>query len=146
MNILAWSWFVVVELIMLAAEILGWVILVPFCLRRDWLLDAKSINDARPVDRWRWAPLNWVYGNPEDGVSGSTALVWSPAGAGLVPYMPDAPAWWRAYCWSAWRNSTDNLKYVFSWGRGPYLKTRWFQAGWKLENGRNVPVLSLAKG
>lgn len=139
----AWAWFVVVQLIMLATAVIGWVMLIPFCLRRAWVLDAQSIKDGRPIDRWKWRWL-YPYQNPEDGVSGATALIWSSNG--LVAYMPDAPAWWRAYCWSAWRNSCDNLKYVFAWEAGPLITFQFLGRthciGWKPENGRNVPVLS----
>lgn len=139
----AWLWFALVQLIMLAATVVGWVVLIPFCLGRRWGVDPKpSIKDGlRAIDRWEWEPLNYVYGNPEDGVSG----LWALTSAG--DYMPGAWAPWRAYCWSALRNSCDNLKYVFAWEQGPLLERsilgRNVKLGWQKENGFNVPVLSI---
>jgi hypothetical protein len=119
--VLGWCWFVIVQLISLVAYLAGLVVLLPFCLAHAWTVDQHSIKDGqRPIDRWSFAPLNYVYGNPEDGVSGEHALIWDSAGH-LVPYMPGAPAWWRAYCWSALRNSAGGLKHVFAWEGGPYV-------------------------
>lgn len=136
---LSWCWFVVVQLIMLVALVLGLLILIYPCVKRAWVQSGqRSIKDGRPIDRWRCRPLNWVYGNPEDGVSGQTALVMvNPVIAG--PYLPSADDRWRAYRWSALRNSCDNLKYVFAWRNGPYSER--LRMGWKEENGVRVPVL-----
>lgn len=139
----AWTWFAFVQLVMLLATVCGWLILLPFCLAQAWKYTGRtSIKDKRFVDGWDFIPLNYVYGNPEDGVSGQTALV-----NGNQPYMPDAWAPWRAYCWSAWRNSADNLKYVFAWEQGPLIERsilgRNVKLGWQRENGVKVPVLSI---
>ncbi|MDE2105200.1 MAG: hypothetical protein KGL39_48695 [Patescibacteria group bacterium] len=148
---------------MLTATLLGYVLLIPFCLAQAWKpsqyasIGQKMWITRGPVDRWSWKPLNYVYGNPEDGVSGQTALIWgSGADAGkLVPYMPGANAAWRAYCWSAGRNSAGALKYAFQWrGKLPApFKSGVFSVfgvsftygfGWKLENGSfYVPVASV---
>lgn len=139
----AWLWFALVQLVMLLATVVGWVVLIPFCLGRYWAIDPKpSIKDGlRAIDRWEWEPLNTVYGNPEDGVSG----LWALTSAG--DYMPRAWPPLRAYCWSAWRNSADNLKYVFAWEQGPLIERsilgRNVKLGWQRENGIKVPVLSL---
>jgi hypothetical protein len=142
--------FIAVQAIQLAATVLGWFVLIPFCLGRLWLADQqlRSIKDGRPIDDWDLPWLNFIYGNPEDGVSGQTALVWGPNG--LEAYMPNAWAPWRAYCWSALRNSCDNLKYVFAWAEGPlwtysFKVWRWTirgKLGWQEENGYHVPVFS----
>ena len=149
-KILAWSWFAVVQLITLAATALGWVLLIPFCFAHAWTDCPSTLTPGRTIDCWTWAPLNYVYGNPEDGVSGQHALLWNNTGMAKVPYMPDANPIWRAYCWSAWRNSADSLKYVFAWQNGPFYsctytafgKQHKFRAGWQHENGIKVPVLS----
>jgi hypothetical protein len=146
--LLAWAYFAFTQLISLDFLVLGLVILIPFCLWQGWDRSRFSIKDGRPIDQWTFRPLNFIYDNPEDGVSGQCALVWLD-GTTQGPYMPGAWAPWRAYCWSALRNSTDNLKYAFAWKNGPYasipLFGRTLKAGWKLENGVNVPVLSLKK-
>lgn len=124
-TVMAWVYFLFVQIVSLA--------------------DERSIKDKRAIDRWSWRPLNVLYGNPEDGVSGQYALIW--VNSVLSPYMPHASAAWRAYCWSAWRNSCDNLKYIFAWKAGPFAQWTLFgrqqHIGWKLENGYNVPVISL---
>lgn len=141
---MGWIWFVMVQLISLVATVVGWFVLIPFCLGRLWLLDmqTKSIKDGRFIDTWDSRIIQAIYGNPEDGVSGAQALI-----SGNQPYMPEAWAPWRAYCWSALRNSCDNLKYVFAWKDGPFKQWTLFgrpqHAGWQMENGFNVPVISL---
>jgi hypothetical protein len=164
---MAWLRFAGVQLVMLAATVLGWLLLIPFCLLQAWStqhggLKFVSIKNKRSIDRWIWQPLNYVYGNPEDGVSGQQAVIWKDDLP--FPYMP-LPDWlqrfqeiptrrflawiypaWRAYVWSGWRNSADNLKYVFSCESCP-LKTgtflgRPYKIGWQEENGYKVPVIS----
>ena len=139
MSVLGWLWYVVVQLIMLIAMVIGWGLLIPFCVLQIWVRNAKSIKDGRIIDTWAF-PINAVYGNPEDGVSGQCALIWLN-GTTQGPYMPNAPVWWRAYCWSAWRNSVDGLKYVFAWSSGPQATIWGHKIGWWWENGQKVPVL-----
>ncbi len=131
-----WLWFVVVQVLSLITMVLGWLLLIPFCIARAWKADGK-------IDRWSWEPLNSIYGNPEDGVSGACARIWNSTGC-LLPYMPLAHPAWRAYCWSAWRNSADNLKYVFRRTGGPFYRVEfrgfYFQCGW---NTSGMPVLSV---
>jgi hypothetical protein len=139
---MAWAWFAIVQAVSLCATALGWVLLIPFCLAQAWTADVP--------DRWSFAPLNYVYGNAEDGVSGRRALIWgSGADEGKkVPYMPGAAPAWRAYCWSAWRNSAGNLKRVFAWDAGPFATFKIFgrtvKIGWQQETLGKVPVLSLS--
>lgn len=156
MIVLGWLWYVVVQLIMLVFMVAGWLLLIPFCLSHAWFPSAfGSISDRRVIDKWSWRPLNWVYGNPEDGVSGLQALIWLNSTT-RGPYMPlpgfllqlwqarlfvwlfDA---WRAYCWSGWRNSCGGLKYLFAWQNGPQATIRGHKIGWWPESGKKVPVL-----
>lgn len=137
-----WVRFAGAQVFQIEAAILGWLVLIPFCLTQAWKLGQQSIKDTRVIDVWSWGPLNLVYGNPEDGVSGWSALV-----NGDQKYMPNAWKPWRAYCWSALRNSCDNLKYVFAVPGAPLITFRLFgrtaKIGWQVENGFNVPVFSL---
>lgn len=141
---MGWLWFVIVQLISLVAMVLGWLVLIPFCLGQAWTIStlSGSIKDGRHIDHWNAGWLRYVYDNPEDGVSGQQALVCNTDGQ-LVSYMPHAWAPWRAYCWSAWRNSADNLKYVFKRTGGPFRRWQigdfYLQAGW---NTNGLPVLS----
>lgn len=95
--------------------ILGWFLLIPFCLARAWKPCMSTINPfgraPREIDEWKWTWLNTKYGNYEDSVSGAKALIWgSGADEGkLVPYRPNTWAPLRAWLWSAWRNSTNEL-------------------------------------
>lgn len=141
----AWVRFIGVQLLHTAATLLGFVMLAPACFFLAWdqWPTAKSLKDNRTIDAWQW-PINAVYGNPEDGVSGKYAIV------NGQPYMPNADPRWRAYCWSAARNSADGLKYLTAWPAGTMLFSKYYtlfgrqhhaKGGWQNENGFNVPVL-----
>ena len=140
----AWCWFAVAQLVMLACTVLGWVVLPLPCLLQAWELSpTPSINDGRRIDRWTWGVLNPIWGNPEDGVSGQTALVWLN-GVTQGSYWPTCPsAALRAYVWSAWRNSCDPLKYSLAVTRfgTPSVVVAGRRTGWSVENGRPVLVI-----
>lgn len=142
-----WVRFAAAQFFQLEAMVLGWVLLIPFCLTRVWEMSpVPSIKDGqRQIDRWKWRWVGLAFDNPEDGVSGVRAIIW--VNGQQAPYMPDAWPPWRAYCWSAWRNSADQLKYRFAWEQGPFKQWTLFgrvqKAGFQRENGFNVPVLSL---
>lgn len=107
------------------AVALGFLVLLPFCVLRAWAgptfpsikpwpAGAEGVGPHRPyVDEWKWEPLNKWYGNSEDGVSGEHAWIWD-ASNHLVPYYSTFPAGvpqcCKAYAWSAWRNSANNLR------------------------------------
>jgi hypothetical protein len=110
----------------LALAPVGWIILaVPCALgaygdhgvksNKVWPPPYEHYN-GRPIDTWDWQWLNAWFGNPEDGVSGQNALVWGDgvnAPYGQLYIYNATGSRWKAYCWSAWRNSVDALKYVF---------------------------------
>jgi len=127
-----------------AAALAGIVALAPFCYLHAWTLSTLdgSNKDGRPIDHWNTSWLRVIYDNPEDGVSGQQALIWNSTGTALMPYLPKASTAWRAYRWSAIRNSADGLKYLFAWKEGP-LKTftlfgRTHKIGWQ----GGLPVFS----
>ena len=95
----------------------GIFILIWPCFRRQWHEVQSTVQwydrPQRTIDAWDSAWLQSIYGNPEDGVSGRYALI-NPAGT-QEPYMPGAWVPWRAYCWSAFRNSTNML--TREWGK-----------------------------
>lgn len=167
-----WLKFAFAQLVQFIAAFAGLLVLIPFCLAHAWtaggepklrgpdnyrLLQVFSIKDGRPIDIWKWRRLNLlnrVYGNPEDGVSGLYALV--RGDQRYIPYFYVNPVlnWlhlaWCAYCWSALRNSCDNLKYVFAVPGAPlkqwsFRLGKWAvsgKMGYQMENGYNVPVFS----
>ena len=101
--------------------VLGYFLLIPFCLAQSWERDISTINPfgrtPRPISLWRNAWLISIYGNREDGVSGEEALIWpdpaqpgaGPLGDGRVLYRPNTWAPLRAWLWSAWRNSVNEV-------------------------------------
>jgi hypothetical protein len=156
---MGWIWYVTAQLIMCFFMVLGWVLLIPFCVAHAWAIRPTfSIKDGRVIDQWKCRMLRFAYDNIEDGVSGQQALIGDATGK-LVPYMPlsvdirrpypwwvyTTRAWlydaWRAYCWSAWRNSCDALKYRFAWPNGPSATIFGKKVGWFDYYGRSLPVL-----
>lgn len=105
----------------LALVPVGWVLLAIPCYLHLWGNHGKVSNkvwpepwahlNGRAIDSWDWEWLNKWFGNPEDGVSGYTALIWGKNGE-LVIYNPTGSRW-KAFVWSGWRNSVDALKYRF---------------------------------
>ena len=140
-----WIRFWLAQLIQLAFYVLGLVLLIVPCILQAWEPSPDpSIKDQRTIDRWRWPWLRWLgYHNAEDGDSGQTALVWKD-GQPVTYANPNWPRW-SAYKWSALRNSADGWKYRLAFD-GPLITFRVFawtvKAGYQLENGRKVPVLS----
>lgn len=140
----AWLWFIVVQILHLVAWLVGLVLLAPLCYFKMWGDNGVSIKSPdRIIDSWT-LPINSIYGNPEDGVSGKYAVV-----AG-TSYLPTSNPSIRAYRWSALRNSADGLKYLTAWKKGPMLFSKYYtlfgkqhhtKGGWQNENGFNVPVL-----
>lgn len=142
-----WVRFTLVQLAMAVFWFLGLFLLIVPCAAQAWEPSpTPSIKDGRPIDRWKWPWIIWLgYHNVEDGDSSQTALIWK--NGQQVPYAD--PKWprWSAYRWSALRNSADGWKYRFAYANGPLVTFpvlgRELKAGWQLENGFNVPVLSL---
>lgn len=91
--------------------VVGYFLLIPFCFLRAWKPCMSTLNPfgraPRPITQWKWAWLNTIYGNREDGVSGLEALIW--VNGERVLYRPNSWAPLRAWLWSAWRNSTNEL-------------------------------------
>lgn len=118
------AWYT--NLLIVVAVALGFPVLLVSCALRAWTKSptfpsikpwpwAENQGPYRPlVDEWRWELLNKWYGNSEDGVSGAQAWIWENGVVGPVAYYSTFPSWvpqWvKAYCWSAWRNSANNLK------------------------------------
>lgn len=157
-----WVRFALVQIVMFVFWVVGIVALIAPCVCKAWETSpVPSIKDGkRIIDRWSWAWVRWLgLSNPEDGDSGQMALV-----HGDQPYMPPGawrervkPLWlkstlnylldvWRAYWWSAWRNSADGWKYRFAYEQGLLKEFVVLgvshKIGWQRENGVKVPVIS----
>ena len=93
-------------LLCLAIDLPLWLVGFPICYvlarREAWVLRPSKYFAGRTVTAWgpRWAEL---WGNWEDGVVGPQ---W------WKQQHPDRPDWWLAFVWSAWRNPTNNLRFV----------------------------------
>ncbi len=142
---LPWAYFVAAQALTAVCMLLGFVVLLLPCALEAWETSPYlSINPAHKgrIDRWSWGWLNPIWGNPEDGVSGQKALVWVN-GVTQRPYWPGCPSpRLRAYVWSAWRNSCDQLKYTLAVTRfgTPSVVIAGRRVGWSVENGRPVLV------
>lgn len=128
MRVLGWLYFALLELVAAAFMVIGWVLLIPLCSsKRWWRYDAQSMHAHFPR-------LFWLWDNDEDGIT--------PAW-----YNPQATLW-RAYVWTAWRNSVNNLRFLVSWKGGPWWhwsNGKWYaQAGFRPDTG--WPVLSAGAG
>lgn len=143
MKIGGWLLYALVQLWMLAFWLLGLLVLIVPCWRQSWQPSKRlSIKDGqRVIDEWKSPVMHWLgMHNPEDGDSGQHALIWR--NGVQVPFMPNADPRWRAYCWSALRNSADGWKYWFAWEGGPFATFTVFGHTIKLGWQNGLPVLS----
>jgi len=148
-----WVRFAAVQGVQWFFAVVGWFLLLPLCLAHAWEQGEAGVGPIRTIDKWKWKWVDEIWGNPADGVSGQYAHTegYTDGHAIAVPYMLGARPWWRAYCWSAFRNSTNMLNYRFAYtGEMPQpFKTgfwaygRQWRIGYQLENGYYVPVLSI---
>lgn len=101
---------------------LGFFILIWPCYRRAWVPTTSTINldgrAPRMISKWKSEWLNSKYGNREDGVSAEEALIWAQGESTYgkadkvlvrVYYRPNTHPALRAWLWSAWRNSVNEL-------------------------------------
>lgn len=134
-QILGWLYFAAVQIVALVATVIGWVLLIPLAITRCWVLKNSKEYPDRVLPQWRGGWLTFIWGNLEDGVIGS------PHYRERIPNEILS-----AYLWSAWRNSANNLRFVFRWIGGPFyryeFKQWYFQCGW-YSNG--FPVLSAGR-
>jgi hypothetical protein len=84
-----------------------WLAGVPICFvlarREAWVLRPSKYFAGRTVTAWRCGWAQAIFGNWEDGVVGPA---WWKA------QHPDRPDWWLAFVWSAWRNPTNNTRFI----------------------------------
>lgn len=150
-KVLAWAWFAACSLFgVLVLMPVGWVVVGAACVCKAWRFpyatSIKPIKGRAQVDGWSW-PINRIYGNPEDGVSGVDA--YGPGWTGS--YNPRGTRW-RAFVWSGLRNWAAGYNYLtWAWGTDPplYIKDysvlgrqRQLKIGWQARYGRIVMVCS----
>ena len=136
-----WLYFTFVQVVALIAMVVGWFLLIIPCALGAWEPElqiyqpdwAATEGSRKMINIWSWDWLNNVWGNDEDGVTG-------------IPAYNKTESRFKAYLWSAWRNSTNNLRFVFRNFNGPFYRKEignwYFQAGW-YPNG--FPVLSAGR-
>lgn len=139
-RVLAWAWFAACELFgLLVLMPVGWVVVGAACIFKAWKFpyatSIKPLPNRRLVDGWSW-PINALYGNPEDGVSGVDALGPSWLGA----YNPQGYRW-RAFLWNLrnWASGFNYRNWPFSLTPPlfikqyslPILGTRQLKLGWQ---------------
>lgn len=120
--------YLALQLVSLAAQLIGTILLVLPCATRAWH-PAPSTENRVPTTISVWNNrLLWLWGNDEDGI---TPLWYNPAGSR-----------WKAYVWTALRNPVDNFKYLWwtqralgpLWRREfhvlPFKGLFYVQAGW----------------
>lgn len=137
--------FIVVQLVSMLAMIIGWILLIVPCAMRAWV-EVEQIYQAdwqvlqglpkKKIKIWAWRWLNAIWGNDEDGVVSGLR--------GNVEYNPNGSRF-KAYLWCAWRNSANNLRFVFRWVGGPFYRIEWqqpwpsFHKAWKFVTFDKVP-------
>lgn len=144
LNAFGWIWYAGAQLIGIVWLILGIFIIGAASACKAWTdpPDAKSLKplpDRMVVDRWKW-PINGIYGNPEDGVSGRQA--YGPTWAG--PFNASGSRWY-AFEWSGLRNWANNWAYItwpFPWTPPLYAsKSGAIKLGWKPWFGGRIKML-----
>lgn len=120
----------------LAATILGWFLLAPLAAMQNWVWIPSAAGKHDFISVWKPDWVDAVWGNAEDGVTGDTFYAQQVKGTRL-----------RAYLWSAWRNSANNMRWGNAVLGGPFFrvtKGNWiFQMGYRPDNG--WPVLRLVR-
>lgn len=144
-----WIWYVILQTVTwIALFPTGVILCAVLAYSRLWYTRASRYYPDRQVTVWRGGWLTWLWGCEENGVDPGDQLVVG----GTAKYLPDASPSWRAYMWTAWRNSVGNLCWVTSWKGGPWWQIHftvrgepWYaQAGFRPDNG--WPVLSAGAG
>lgn len=129
---MAWLWFLVVQLINAVFLAVGIVVLIPLAATGAWVTRPSRFFPGRAVTAWKGGWLTWCWGNEEDGVTGAEFY--------RERFKSDRLC---AYCWSALRNPANNLRFIFKWIGGPFVRKEfgnfYIQAGW-YPNG--FPVMS----
>ena len=145
---LAWLYLALIQVIAFVGTVLGIVILFFLSIFRCW---KKRASREYPYDIMAWS-IDWidrVYGNEEDGIDGSRGYRLDPEGVLYQHVWIERtklwPEWLQVYWWSAWRNSDNNLRFVFRWIGGPFIRREWMQAwptfhkAWKFVTFTKVP-------
>lgn len=150
-KVLVWAWFALCELFGLVVLFpLGWFVVGAASFFRAWKFpyatSIKELPNRSLIDGWSW-PINAIYGNPEDGVSGVDAY-----GSWMGSYNPTGSAW-KAFMWSGLRNWAAGYNYLtWPWVSVPpfYVteytvlgRQRQLKIGWQTRYGRIVMVCSV---
>lgn len=81
--------------------IVGWLVVPPLALLNRYTTKKEiSIINGREILSWK-SRLFFIWGNQEDGLAGAEEF-------------KDKPLWFRIIYWSAYRNPSNNLRFI-SW-------------------------------
>lgn len=151
MAALAWAWYALCALFgFFVLMPLGWVVVGAACILKAWKFpyanSIKPLTGRKQIDGWAW-PINAVYGNPEDGVSGVDAY-----GPSWIDSYNPMGSRWRAFRWSGLRNWAAGFNYLtWPWKGAPPLlikqysvlgSPRQLKIGWQPRYGKIVMVCS----
>lgn len=144
------AWYVACSLFgVLVLFPLGLLLVGLASLFKAWTFPyAKSIKplpNRQLIDGWT-LPINLIFGNPEDGVSGVDA--YGPSWTGS--YNPTGSRW-GAFVWSGLRNWAAGYNYLtWPWSStpplyvGPFVGSFAVEIGWQQRYGRTVMVCGRA--
>lgn len=99
MNIfLGWVYYILYQLISLVGTIIGYFLLIPFCIFKSWEIrpGRSSIFPNRIAYQWKYKFL-FPWSNEENGIQG-----------GIIGPMNSL----SVYKWSALRNPVNNLRFI----------------------------------
>jgi len=101
----SWLAWAIWQLTSSALGLIGYLIIAVCAFGKLWY-QRQGRNPAYPgrtLWEWKGGWLTYPFCNEEDGVI-------PPAEVNGSPYWAGWPQGWRAFWWSAWRNSVNNLR------------------------------------
>ena len=137
-----WLYFAGFQVVCAALMVLGWVILLPAAACKFWEPAWSVHYPGSRINVWKWRWLDAIWGNDEDGVTGAPFYQAQFADERV-----------RAYMWTAWRNSTNNMRWASAIPGGVFIRwtsksRRRFQMGFRPGDGWPVfrPFVKLPPG
>ena len=138
---LGWLYFAAFQIVafVLAVFIGSWLI-AGLAFAKCYTVRESYYYSGRQILAWRGGWLTFPWGNEEDGIDGLRGgspdqFWWRDRTLGM-------PRWMQIWLWSAFRNSTNNLRFLVKWIGGPIKEwttgSHLYRIGW---NSNGFPVL-----